>query len=265
MEQAIDLARPFATHPNPRVGCVIVDERGDVVGTGAHTGPGADHAEVEALAAAGDAADGATAYVTLEPCAHTGRTPPCVEALLASGIGRVVAANIDPDPRVSGRGIEELRAAGVKVDVGLCADAAVAIDAAYHHHRQTGLPWVRAILTPDALGDVATDDLDALIASIDVIVTGPGRDLDPAAESTLEEQLRALGSRGIVEVAVGDDEAIVEALARATLIDAVTLYSRSSIPEWGPLAAGPPFTVVNVRSIGHEVRIEALRTEQRTT
>lgn len=263
MERAIEIARPFSTHPNPRVGCVIVDAEGQTVGSGAHTGPGAAHAEVAALEEAGSQAQGGTAYVTLEPCAHTGRTPPCTEALIAAGVARVVAATVDPDERVGGRGIDQLRRAGLVVEVGLCEEEAVALDRAYHHHRATGLPWVQAILTPDHLGDDATAELDQLIATMDLIVTEQGPDLHPGAEASLEEQLRALGHRAVVELGVGDDDSLLEALARQALIDGATLFSRSSIPEWGPLSAGPPFTVVNVRSIGHEVRIEALPTRPR--
>src|SRR6516165_7175736 len=111
------------TAPNPWVGCVVARD-GVVVGTGATHAPGGAHAEVEALAAAGDAARGATAYVTLEPCNHQGRTPPCVGALVAAGIARVVVAIVDPDAQVAGRGVEALRAAGVTVDVGIGADEA---------------------------------------------------------------------------------------------------------------------------------------------
>jgi len=117
--------------PNPLVGCVLVDSSGRVVGEGWHGRVGGPHAEVEALTAAGEAASGATAYVTLEPCNHFGRTGPCTEALIAGGITRVVAAAGDPDPRVSGRGLERLRQAGIEVEVGLLAAAADRINESY--------------------------------------------------------------------------------------------------------------------------------------
>jgi diaminohydroxyphosphoribosylaminopyrimidine deaminase/5-amino-6-(5-phosphoribosylamino)uracil reductase len=128
--------------PNPWVGAIVVDERGLVLASAATEPPGERHAEVVALDAAGHAARGATLYVTLEPCAHTGRTPPCTQRVLASGIARVVVGVLDPDSRVSGRGVADLRAAGVRVDVGTGA-AEVRDDLApYLHHRSTGRPFV---------------------------------------------------------------------------------------------------------------------------
>src|SRR5919108_4883804 len=106
--------------PNPAVGCVLVRD-GTVVGRGWTQPGGRPHAETEALRRAGDTARGATAYVSLEPCAHTGKTPPCADALVAAGIARAVVAVEDPDPRVSGGGIARLREAGIRVDVGACA------------------------------------------------------------------------------------------------------------------------------------------------
>ena len=107
------------TTPNPCVGCVIVDEEGHVVGEGWHAKAGEPHAEVNALAQAGQKAFGSTAYVTLEPCNHFGRTPPCTHALLKAGIKRVVAGIVDPDPRVSGAGLEFLKSKGIEVEVGV--------------------------------------------------------------------------------------------------------------------------------------------------
>ena len=120
MARALHLAAQglYTTTPNPRVGCVIVRD-GVVVGEGWHAKAGGLHAEPLALQAAGDRVAGATVYVTLEPCAHHGRTPPCVDALLAAKPGRVVAAMQDPNPKTSGKGFERLRAAGITVDVGL--------------------------------------------------------------------------------------------------------------------------------------------------
>ncbi len=129
------------TAPNPVVGAVIV-RAGRVVGEGWHRAVGCPHAEVEALGRAGRKARGATLYVTLEPCAHWGRTPPCVDALLAAGITRCVVATRDPDPRVNGRGIRRLRAAGVTVEVGLLAAEAGAQLAGYRRAQAQGLPRV---------------------------------------------------------------------------------------------------------------------------
>ncbi len=127
------------TWPNPCVGCVIV--RGnEIVGRGVTAPGGRPHAETIALAQAGDAAQGATAYVTLEPCAHHGKTPPCVDALIASGIKRVVIAAVDPDPRVAGQGIERLRTAGIDVVVGVGREQANDIHAGFFKAIQIGMP-----------------------------------------------------------------------------------------------------------------------------
>ena len=126
--------------PNPWVGCVIVGPGGRIVGRGFHRRAGEAHAEVHALAEAGEEARGATAYVTLEPCAHHGRTPPCAPALAAAGVSRVVVAVLDPDERVTGRGINILREAGVSVRVGVGAEAAGRSLAPYLRHRRTGRP-----------------------------------------------------------------------------------------------------------------------------
>src|SRR2546421_3538656 len=125
--------------PNPWVGCVLVRDS-EIVGRGFHRAAGEPHAEALALAQAGGRARGATAVVTLEPCTHFGRTPPCTPALVEAGVARVVVAVLDPDPRVSGRGVEELRAAGVAVDVGVGAAEAEASLRPYLHHRRTGRP-----------------------------------------------------------------------------------------------------------------------------
>ena len=132
----------WTTTPNPRVGCVIAKE-GQVLGSGWHRRAGEPHAEVHALAAAGAQAHGATAYVTLEPCSHHGRTPPCADALLAAGVARVVVAMADPNPLVAGRGIERLRAAGVQVDVGLLEGEARALNPGFISRMTRHRPWVR--------------------------------------------------------------------------------------------------------------------------
>ena len=126
---------------NPRVGCVILDDGGAVAGTGWHRGAGTAHAEVDALAVAGDRARGGTAVVTLEPCAHTGRTPPCTDALLAAGIVRVVIASLDPNP-VAGGGAALLRAAGLEVGSGLLADEADELNRIWRFSMIHGRPFV---------------------------------------------------------------------------------------------------------------------------
>jgi diaminohydroxyphosphoribosylaminopyrimidine deaminase/5-amino-6-(5-phosphoribosylamino)uracil reductase len=127
--------------PNPSVGCCIVRD-GHVVGRGWHEYATLDHAEIRALKEAADHSRGATAYVTLEPCCHYGRTPPCVDALIQAGVRRVVVGRIDPSPKVAGRGVEMLRSAGIQVDVGLLSEEAGALIAPFACHAVTGLPLV---------------------------------------------------------------------------------------------------------------------------
>lgn len=144
MARALRLAESglYSATPNPRVGCVLVRD-GTVVGEGWHEKAGGPHAEVHALQSAGDLARGATAYVTLEPCSHHGRTPPCCEALLATGIGRVVAAMQDPNPLVAGQGLAWLRDAGLAVDSGLLANEARELNIGFVSRMEHGRPWVR--------------------------------------------------------------------------------------------------------------------------
>lgn len=145
------------TSPNPWVGCVIRSESGELF-EGSTREPGSNHAEVEALALAGAAAAGSTAYVTLEPCNHHGRTPPCTEALIAAGVVRVVVAIVDPDERVTGTGIDRLRAAGIQVDVGLFEARVSGQLAAYIKHRSTGRPLVILKLAASLDGGTAAPD-----------------------------------------------------------------------------------------------------------
>jgi diaminohydroxyphosphoribosylaminopyrimidine deaminase/5-amino-6-(5-phosphoribosylamino)uracil reductase len=143
MRRALDLAREAfgTTSPNPNVGCVIVRD-GSMVGEGYTQPPGGPHAEVVALRAAGDKARGATAYVTLEPCSHHGRTPPCTDALIAAGVSTVVYAVEDPDTKVAGSGHKALEAAGIAVETGDGAEESARVLEAYIKHRRTGLPFV---------------------------------------------------------------------------------------------------------------------------
>src|SRR5271170_662446 len=144
MARALELAARglYTTDPNPRVGCVLVHGN-ETLGEGWHERAGEAHAEVRALRAAPGEVRGATAYVTLEPCSHTGRTPPCVDALIAAGIGRVVCSSIDPNPQVAGKGIGRLRAAGVAVSVGVLASEARALNPGFFSRFERGRPWIR--------------------------------------------------------------------------------------------------------------------------
>jgi diaminohydroxyphosphoribosylaminopyrimidine deaminase/5-amino-6-(5-phosphoribosylamino)uracil reductase len=144
MARALRLARRglYTTTPNPRVGCLLAAD-GTVVGEGWHERAGGAHAEVIALGAAGARARGATAYVTLEPCSHHGRTPPCADALIAAGVRRVVAAMADPNPLVAGQGLERLRAAGIEVERGLLENEARELNLGFVSRMARGRPWVR--------------------------------------------------------------------------------------------------------------------------
>lgn len=145
MAQALQLAEQglYGTSPNPRVGCVLVLD-GKNIGSGWHQRAGEPHAEVYALREAGEAARNATAYVTLEPCSHHGRTPPCADALIAAGVARVVVAMHDPNPQVSGAGIAKLRAAGIKVECGLMETAARELNIGFIARMARGTPWLRS-------------------------------------------------------------------------------------------------------------------------
>ena len=144
MARALELAGRglYTATPNPRVGCVIVNN-GVVSGEGWHERAGAPHAEANALAAAGQGARGATAYVSLEPCVHQGRTGPCTEALIKAGVARVVAAMPDPNPLVSGKGSARLQQSGIAVETGLLADQARELNLGFVSRMTRGLPWVR--------------------------------------------------------------------------------------------------------------------------
>lgn len=156
MTRALRLAEQglFSTQPNPRVGCVIVQD-GRVVGEGAHLRAGEPHAEVFALRQAAEQAAGATAYVTLEPCAHHGRTPPCADALVAARLKRVVVAAADPFEQVDGRGLQRLREAGIEVEVGLLEAQARELNCGFYSRLQRGRPFVRLKLASSLDGRIA--------------------------------------------------------------------------------------------------------------
>lgn len=168
MARALELARKglYSTHPNPRVGCVIV-RAGAIVGEGWHVRAGEPHAEVHALRQAGELARGATAYVTLEPCSHHGRTPPCAEALVKAGVGRVVAAMQDPNPLVAGRGLALLRDAGIEVRSGVLESEARALNAGFVKRMEQGLPFLRVKLA------MSLDGRTAMASGESQWITGP--------------------------------------------------------------------------------------------
>ena len=198
MARAIELARKglYTTHPNPRVGCVIVRD-GQVVGEGWHVRAGEPHAEVHALRAAGELARGATAYVTLEPCSHHGRTPPCAEGLVTAGVARVVAAMQDPNPEVAGRGLKRLTDAGIDVRCGVLETQARALNQGFLKRMEHGLPFVRVKLA------MSLDGRTAMASGESQWITGP------AARSAVQ-RLRAEASVVITgaDTVLADDPAL---------------------------------------------------------
>jgi len=187
MAQALRLAERglYTTDPNPRVGCVIVRD-GEVVSEGWHERAGEPHAEVHALRQAGERARAATAYVTLEPCSHHGRTPPCADALLNAGVARVVAAMVDPNPKVAGQGLARLEQAGIETSVGLLEAEARQLNPGFISRYTRGRPYVRCKLAMSLdgrtalasgeskwiTGEAAREDVQRLRARSSVIVTG---------------------------------------------------------------------------------------------
>lgn len=207
MAHALRLAERglYTTQPNPRVGCVIAHGE-EIVGTGFHQRAGEPHAEVFALRAAAARARGATAYVTLEPCAHYGRTPPCAEALVKAGVARVVAAVEDPNPHVAGRGFNLLHAAGIVVEVGLLQDAARELNLGFFSRIERARPWLRVKLamsldgrTALANGDskwitgaAARTDVQCWRARSSAILTGSGTVLADDPQLTVRLPLSSL-------------------------------------------------------------------------
>jgi diaminohydroxyphosphoribosylaminopyrimidine deaminase / 5-amino-6-(5-phosphoribosylamino)uracil reductase len=213
MAQALRLAERglYTTQPNPRVGCVIASGE-HVVGQGWHRRAGEPHAEVFALREAGERARGATAYVTLEPCAHWGRTPPCADALIAAGVARVVIAAEDPFPQVDGHGIAKLREAGIDVQTGLMRDAAREINIGFFSRIERGRPWVRVKLAMSLdgrtalangeskwiTGEAARADVQRWRARSSAILTGSGTVLadNPRLTVRLAGDFPLLGEQG---------------------------------------------------------------------
>lgn len=168
MAEAINLAKQglYTTDPNPRVGCVLVKD-GEIVGRGWHVRAGEGHAEVNALADAGAKAKGATAYVTLEPCSHFGRTPPCALALKEAGVSKVIAAMQDPNPQVAGKGFRILEEAGIEVSHGLLQSAAEELNPGFIKRMKTGLPFVRIKMA------ISVDGRTAMASGESQWITGP--------------------------------------------------------------------------------------------
>jgi len=215
MAKAIQLAQKgvYTTHPNPRVGCIITKNQ-QIIGQGYHQRAGQPHAEINALNSLQDKsqARGATAYVTLEPCSHTGKTPPCANALIDAGLSRVVIAMQDPNPQVAGQGIERLKAAGIDVEVGILEQQARQLNPGFIKRMEQGLPWVRVKLAMSLdgrtamasgesqwiTGPQARADVQRYRARADAILTGIGTVLADNPSLNVRLTAEELGIEGAV-------------------------------------------------------------------
>jgi diaminohydroxyphosphoribosylaminopyrimidine deaminase/5-amino-6-(5-phosphoribosylamino)uracil reductase len=244
MARALRLAARGLTsaHPNPRVGCVLVRD-GEVVGEGFHVRAGGPHAEVEALRAAGARARGATAYVSLEPCNHHGRTPPCTEALLAAGVAAVVAPITDPDPRVAGSGFAALERAGVAVRRGVLAREAEALNEGFIKRMRTGRPLLRAKVA------ASLDGRSALADGRSRWITSPEARADAQAWRARSGAIVT----GIGTVLADDPRLTVRDAAGAALPDQplrVVLDARGRLPAGARLLAEPGRTLLLTTGAG---------------
>lgn len=235
--QAAALAHREHPHPNPRVGCVVVAADGSIVGRGAHVTAGGPHAEVIALQAAGSAAAGATLVVTLEPCTHHGRTPPCVDAIVAAGVRKVVVGALDPDERVDGGGVAALRSQNIELAVVPPPMATEWVDPGYFHHRRTGLPYVTVKVAATIDGQVAAADGTSqwitseaaradghgLRSRSDAVLVGAGTAW--VDDPRLDVRLEAFQGRQPTPVVVGGTRGLPE---RAQLLDRDALVYRSA-------------------------------------
>ncbi len=302
MDLALEAARScrLVTSPNPWVGAVV--DAGGKQFTGATSPPGGNHAEINALGAAGPRAEGADLYTTLEPCDHRSRTGPCTEAIIAAGVARVVVAVEDPDPAVRGRGISALQRAGITVKMGVRATDAAELLAPYLKHRRTGLPWVvlklaasldGRIAAPDTTsrwitGPQARADSHRLRAESDAVLVGagtvraddpaltvrrwqpppgvtpgidqplrvvlgvapPGARVHPALEmdGPLEQVLRELGERGVIQLLVEGGATTAASFHRAGLVDHYAVYLAPALfggDDGLPLFSGPGVATIS--------------------
>jgi diaminohydroxyphosphoribosylaminopyrimidine deaminase/5-amino-6-(5-phosphoribosylamino)uracil reductase len=256
MARALQLAERglWTTSPNPRVGCVLVRD-GEVVGEGWHEKAGEPHAEVHALRAAGEKARGATAYVTLEPCSHHGRTPPCAEALIAARVSRIVAAMTDPNPLVSGKGMALLQSAGIETASGLLENEARELNIGFVSRMTRGLPWLRLKVA------ASLDGKTALNNGTSQWITGPDARRDGHAW-----RARACAIlTGIGTVRDDDPQMSVRDVAATRQPLRVVVDSHLDIPLTARILQGEPVLVAGaigntekeaaLRSAGHVVEI----------
>ncbi|REL28981.1 bifunctional diaminohydroxyphosphoribosylaminopyrimidine deaminase/5-amino-6-(5-phosphoribosylamino)uracil reductase RibD [Thalassotalea euphylliae] len=254
MALAIQLAKQghFTTSPNPRVGCVIVNN-GEIVGTGFHKKAGTPHAEVYALREAGDKARGATAYVTLEPCSHFGRTPPCAQALIDHGLAKVIAANVDPNPQVAGRGLKMLAEAGIDAAYGLLADEAEQLNQGFLKLMRTQMPYVRCKLAASLDGQTAMAsgesqwitspearrDVQRLRAQSCAVLTGADSVLMDGAKMTVRHQeLGSLANSYPAESLRQPVRVVIDGQQRLT----------PDLPMFQPLHAKLPHPIILLRT-----------------
>lgn len=247
----------FITTPNPRIGCVIVRD-GEVIGAG-HTQPaGQAHAEIDALrdaAARGNDVRGATAYVTLEPCNHFGRTPPCSQALVAAGLAKVVAAMEDPNPLVAGQGLATLQAAGIDVSCGVLAGEALELNIGFFKRMRRGLPWVRLKVA------ASLDGITALHNGQSQWITGP----DARADGHIWRARACAILTGIGTVKADDPQLTVRAIdtprqPRRVIVDSkleIDLDARilSGDACWIAAAVADPAREAALKAAGHEVML----------
>jgi diaminohydroxyphosphoribosylaminopyrimidine deaminase/5-amino-6-(5-phosphoribosylamino)uracil reductase len=250
MRIAVGLTDATFPHPNPRVGAIVLSSSGTMLAGHAHAAPGEPHAEATALSEAGDEAAGGTLITTLEPCVHHGRTPPCVDAIIDAKIATVFVGAEDPDDRVTGQGITQLRNAGIDVIVGVERDLVHEADPGYFHHRKTGMPRVTVKMASTLDGQAAAldrtsqwitgiearQDAHLLRAASDAVVVGAGtlRADDPRLDVRLDDY----DGRQPRPVVVGGTRA---------LPDAATVYQRDPIvflPDAGPAPAGVSDVIV---------------------
>lgn len=222
MARAIELAYRglYSTMPNPRVGCVLVRDD-NILGEGWHIRAGEGHAEVNAIAAAqaaGHKLAGATAYVTLEPCSHQGKTPPCCKALIKAGVGRVVAAMEDPNPRVAGRGLQALRDAGIKVESGLLSEDAQAINPGFIKRMQSGLPFLRCKLA------MSLDGRTAMASGESQWITG-----SEARSDVQQLRARSCAVLSGIDTVISDDAALTVRSAQLNLDNAEDVAQRQPL------------------------------------
>lgn len=250
MMQALRLAAQglYTTTPNPRVGAVVVRD-GSVIGSGWHERAGGPHAEINALA--GIDAKGADVYVTLEPCSHYGRTPPCADALVRAGVARVVVAMMDPNPLVAGKGIAKLKAAGIRVECGLLENEALELNRGFNSRMQRGRPWVRLKVAASLDGKTALEN------GVSRWITGDAARRDG-------HRLRARSCAiltGIGTVLADDPRFTVRDVETVRQPLKIVVDSRLRLPENAKILGGNLLVVTATQDAGKKARLEALGAE----